>query len=223
MGYTTDFLLLMTKHDGDLVADGTAIDLGLAGATLCDLVEMGRLDLDKEGKIAVLDPSPTGSGALDEAARRFTDKAGKKAGNALPKVAKDLRDSVYGELQVQGAVVRQDFKTLGIFARHRWPIQDESRMFELRRMVLGALERPEFVEARLAGLISLVSATDTVKQVTQDLESTFSTRDLKKNAKAIAEGDLEGAAVNRAIQDVQAVVSAAVMVAVTTTVITGSG
>lgn len=222
MGYTTDFLLLMTKDDGNLVASGTSIDLGLAGATLCDLVEMGHLALDKDGKVVVIDGSATGSTVLDEAFRRFADNAGKKAGNTLAKVAKDLRDGVYGELQSQGAVTREEFKTLGIFSRHKWPVQDASRVLELRREVLGALERPESVRARVAGLVSLISATDTVKQVADDRESTLSTGDLKKNATAIAEGDLEGAAVSKAIQDVQAAVNAAVMVAVTTTVITGS-
>ncbi len=223
MGYTTDFLLLMTTTNGDLVGDGTAIDLGLAGATLCDLVEMGRLDLDENGRISVLDVSATGSAVLDEACQRFAGKAGKKAGSALQKVAKDLRDGAYGELQGQGAVVREDFKTLGIFSRHKWPVHDRVRLVELRRVVLAALERPELVDARLSGLVSLVSATDMVKHVVADLGSTFSVRELKKNAKTIATGDLEGVAVSKATQNVQAAVNAAVVAAVTTAVVTGSG
>lgn len=220
MGYTTDFLLLMTKDNGHLIADGTRIDLGLAGATLCDLVGSGHLDLDKDGKVIVLNTAETGSVVLDEACRRFADRSGKKAGSTLSKVAKDLRDGVYGELQTQGAVIREDHKMLGIFPQHCWPVQDPARVQELRQVVFGTLEQPDGANARTAGLVSLVSATDTVKEVTDGFESALSVKDLKKRAKKIAEGDLEGAAVSKAIQDVQAAVNAAVMAAVTTTVIT---
>lgn len=222
MGYTTDFLLLMTKDSGDLIADGTAIDLGLAGATLCDLVEVGHLDLDKDAKIRVLNTGPTGSRVLDEAGRRFGDRTGKKAGSALGKVAKDLRDGVYAELQAQGAVLREEFKTLGVISRHRWPVQDAVRAQGLRQLVFDALDQPDAVNARTAGLVSLVSATDTVKPVTQGFASALPVKELKKRAKEIAEGDLEGAAVSKAIQDVQIAVNAAVMAAVTTTVITSN-
>lgn len=220
MGYTTDFLLLMTKDDGHLVADGTRIDLGLAGATLCDLVEMRHLDLDKDGKVVILSTAETGSLVLDEACRRFADRGGKKAGSTLSKVAKDLRDGVYGELQAQGAVIREDHKMLGIFPQHSWPVQDPARVRELRQVVFGALGQPDGVNARTAGLVSLISATDTVKEVTEGFASALSVKDLKQRAKTIADGDLEGAAVSKAMQDVQVAINAAVMAAVTTTVIT---
>lgn len=222
MGYTTDFLLLMTKDDGHLIADATRIDLGLAGATLCDLVGSGHLDLDKDGRVLVRSTAETGSQVLGEAYRRFAKRQGKKAGSTLPKVAKDLRDGVYTELQTQGAVIREDHKMLGIFPQHRWPVQDPARVEELRRMVFSALQQPDGVTAQVGGLVSLISATDTVKEVTRDFESSFSTKDLKKRAKSIAEGDLEGAAVRKAIQDVQVAVNAAVTAAVTTTVITSN-
>lgn len=220
MGYTTDFLLLMTKDDGHLIADGTRVDLGLAGATLCDLVDSGHLDVDKDGKVVALSSTETGSVVLDEAHRRFADRAGKKAGSTLSKVAKDLRDGVYDELQTQGAVRREDHKMLGIFPQHCWPVQDTARAQELRRVVFDALQQPDRVTAGVAGLVSLVSATDTVKEVTSGFESELSTTDLKKRAKAITDGDLEGAAVGMAIQDVQAAVNTAVLAAVPTTVIT---
>lgn len=212
----------MTSDDGDLIADGTRIDLGLAGATLCDLVESGHLELDKDGKVAVLSNAEAGSPVLDEACRRFAARSGKEAGSTLSKVAKGLRDSVYGELQAQGAVIREDHKTLGIFSQHRWPVQDSVRLQELRQHVLGALQEPDRVTSAVAGLVPLVSATGTVKEVTAGSQSALSTRELKKRAGAISEGDLQGAAVGRAIRDVQAAVNTAVMAAVTTTVITGS-
>ena len=80
-----ELFLLLTKDSGAFESYGGNDQLGLRGAVLLDLVLAGRLSLspDKHPRLTVLDTSPTGHAALDEALAVLPAKDGKKLSSLI--------------------------------------------------------------------------------------------------------------------------------------------
>lgn len=220
-----DLLLLLTDDEsGKSITDESSLDLALAGAVLLELAQLGRVtvagpDEDvKEGRLRVLDGSPIGDAVLDESLRRVGDKAGKKPESVLNPLGKDLREQLLERLTAAGILRRQDGKVLGIFPTKRWPAVDRAHEAEVMTRLRSALVVGTTPDPRTAALAALLSAVDAPHKVLGAAGEELDSKAVRRRAKEIREGAWAADAVGKAIEAVQA----AVMTAVTTSIVLSS-
>ena len=109
---------------------------------------------------------------------------------------------------------------LGLFPRTRWPAVDSSHEQEVRRDVDAALLQGQPPEPRTGALIALLHAVDQAHKVIP--HEGMSNGEVKKRAKAIAEGDWAAKGVTDAIAAANAAVTAAIAASAATTAATSS-
>lgn len=217
-------LLLLDENSGRIRLDSTRLDRMLAGAVLTELALAERVVPDRSDlpprriRLVVQNPAPTGDPILDEALARLTAWRGPvRPQRAVEKLARGLRRQLLARLVGGGLLREQPRAVLGIFpgtgyavqrpapdgTDPRGVLQDEVR----RVLVQGSQPSP-----RLAAVIALLSAVDAVTKVVPGADR----REVRRRAKQIAAGDWGAAAVRQAVTAVQA----AVMAAITATVVT---
>lgn len=212
-----DLLLLLTDDTtGRPQTDSVKLPLALAGAVVVELALLGKVEVAgpgarvKAGRILITDPSPTGDAILDAALAVLVEREGKRPQQVLPKLHKDLRDSLYVRLATRGVIRREQGKILGLFPRTSWPANDVLHEQRVRADIAAMLTAGRRVESRTGALISLLSAIDAVPKVVDANAYGFEKRELKKRAKALAEHDWTSEAVRKAVAAVASATSAAV-------------
>ncbi|OZE23301.1 MULTISPECIES: GPP34 family phosphoprotein [unclassified Rhodococcus (in: high G+C Gram-positive bacteria)] len=212
-----DLLLLLLDDDsGKPLADSTKLPRVLAGALVVELAMTGSLRITgldeqiKKDHVVV-----AGSRPEDEFLRRVFDLVASasrpmKPQKVIEKSQKNLAKELAARLVAQGFVTEKKDKVLGLFPTTTWPAQDTSREKVLRDALRSALVDGTTPSPHTAALISLISAVDLTHKVIEDADKKL----LKRRAKEIAEGEWAGAAVRKAVSDVNAAVMAAVMVPV---------
>jgi hypothetical protein len=217
-----DLLLLATDDaTGKITVSSTQLDPGLAGAVLIELVVAGRVNLDGDGKgakVVVTDGTPLGNQVLDIALQSLIEKGPIKPGQAITRLAKGLRDRLNDQLAEQGILRRESGKVLGLFPTNRWPAQDSGYEAGVRGQVVSSLVKGLEPDGRTAAIISVLTAADMLRTVVDkpDLKAA------KERGKEIGEGNWASDGVRKVIQETQAAMTAAVMVATTAAVIGGS-
>ncbi|MCZ4561587.1 GPP34 family phosphoprotein [Rhodococcus sp. IEGM 1401] len=212
-----DLLLLLLDDDsGKPLADSTKLPRVLAGALVVELAMTGSLRITgpdeqiKKDHVVV-----AGSRPEDEFLRRVFDLVASasrpmKPQKVIEKSQKNLAKELAARLVAQGCVTEKKDKVWGLFPTTTWPAQDTSREKVLRDALRSALVDGTTPSPHTAALISLISAVDLTHKVIEDADKKL----LKRRAKEIAEGEWAGAAVRKAVSDVNAAVMAAVMVPV---------
>jgi hypothetical protein len=213
-----DVLLLLTDDaSGKATVDGTRLDLVLAGAVLLDLAMLHRVDVTApghpagKGRVVVVDGTPTGDELLDAALTRVAQHKPRRTKDVLAPLKKDLRPAVLDRLARAGVVRQEEVKVLGIFPSTRWPAVDGIHEAEVRAGIREALVVGRAPTDHEAALVSLLHAVDKVAAVVGPVE--LPRGELRRRAKTIAQGELAGEAVRRAIADMNAAVAAAVTAA----------
>ena len=217
-----DLLLLLTDDTtGRAVADSTRLGLGLAGGVLLELAERGRVDVVgpgepvRPGRLVVRDGSPTGDAVLDEALRRLAARRPGKPQDVLPGLAKQLREALLARLVERGILRAEERRVLGVFPTRSWPAVDSAHEDAVRRGLRDVLVIGRIPDPREAALVSLLHA---VGQVPKVLAGPGTDKgELKRRAKAIAEGEFAGAAVRKAVEAVSAATMAAITAATAAT------
>ena len=206
-----DLLLLLLDDDsGRLITDGTTTDLALAGAVLVDLVNAGRV-AEEGGKLHVMDTAALDEPVLEAGLTRFTEKAPAKPQRSVEVLRKNVRETVLEALAARGLIRQEKDKVLGLFPRKSWPAVDSAHEDAVRAELTAALVGGEQPGDRAGALIALLHAINAVpKVVVGDKKS------IKARAEEIGEGDWASAAVKKAVQAIQAAVTAAIVVASTT-------
>ncbi|ONI72013.1 GPP34 family phosphoprotein [Kribbella sp. ALI-6-A] len=211
-------LLLYDDESGKPLAGSPGLDYALAGAVVVELTLLGKVDISgegedvKPGRLKVLDASPTGDPLLDERLAMLADKAGKKPKDVMGKLSKKLRDPLLRRLAERGILEESEGKVLGLFPVTRWPAKDAQHEGDVRAALENVLKLGTRPDERTGALIALLSALDVVPKVVTDA---VDRKALKRRAKEIAESDWAAAAVRRAVQDMQAAVTASIVVAST--------
>lgn len=215
-----DLLLLLLDDDsGNPLADSTKLPRVLAGALVVELAMIGSLRItgpdEQIKKDHVVVAGSTTEAPSDPALRRVFDLVASasrpmKPQKVIEKSQKNLAKELAARLVAQGFVTEKKDKVLGLFPTTTWPAQDTSREKVLRDALRSALVDGTTPSPHTAALISLISAVDLTHKVIEDADKKL----LKRRAKEIAEGEWAGAAVRKAVSDVNAAVMAAVMVPV---------
>jgi hypothetical protein len=202
-------LLLLEDETGRLVTDGSATNHALAGAVLVDLVNAQRVRTEDK-KLHVMDTSTLDEPVLEESLARLTEKSPLRAQRAVELLDGHVRKAVLDRLVERGLVRQEKSRVLGLFPRSKWPAVDSAHEDAIRAKLDDVLLRGAVPDERSGALISLLHAIDAVPKVVQGDKKA-----LKARAKQISEGDWASEAVRKAVQAVQAAVTASILVAST--------
>jgi hypothetical protein len=146
-----------------------------------------------------------------EGLRRIGERP-KKPEGVLPVLAKGLRVRLLERLVQRGIVRSEEGRVLGIFPTHSWPAIDSDHERQVRAGLHDVLVVGRTPAPREAALVSLLQAIDQVPKVLGSVD--VSARNLRRRAKEISEGGFADVAVRKAVQAVNAAMTAAVMSAV---------
>ncbi|OZD58056.1 GOLPH3/VPS74 family protein [Rhodococcus sp. 06-1460-1B] len=209
-------LLLLDDESGKPSADSTKLPRVLAGALVVELALGGSLRITCPGEQTKKDHVVVaGDPPADPLLRRVFDlvataSRSMKPQKVIEKSQKNLAKELAARLVAQGFVTEKQDKVWGLFPTTTWPARDTSREKVLRDALRSALVDGTTPTPHSAALISLISAVDLTHKVIVDADKKV----LKTRAKQIAEGEWAGAAVRKAVSDVNAAVTAAIMVPV---------
>jgi hypothetical protein len=215
-------LLLYDDATGKPITGSQGLDYALAGAVLIELTMQRKLDVTTEGKtgrLQVLDGAPTGDAILDERLAYVVEKPGKKPKDQLGKLSKHLRDQLLARLAERGILQADQGKVLGLFPVTRWPAKDARHEQEVRTKLAAVLTQGLAPDERTGALIALLSALNVVPKIVTDA---VDKRALKQRAKEIADSDWAADAVKKAVAEMQAAVTTAVLVSTTAAASAGS-
>lgn len=210
--------LLLIAHDpksGKPRVDSTHFKAGLAGAAVIELALQEALRLDGEGNKAKLVANDADiDSSLAEVLARADGHTPKKAitriggGVTCHDRTGELRHATFGQLEARELGRLEEDKVLGIFPTRRWVEADTGMRESIVDRLRGAIASSDVPERRTACLVSITQAMGLLTKLLPDLDK----KGLTARAKEIGEGDWGGDAVAKAIQDVEAAVTVAVMV-----------
>ncbi len=175
--------LAMLLHDpetGRLLVSSDRANLVLGGALLADLADLDRIELSephratKNRTVAVVDPTPTGDPVLDEALQRIISGRARRSHVVVSKISSVARDRLKGSSP--GRVGEAE---------------------ELKRELRQVLDGERSPTLREAAIVSLLQGAGRTAKVVGD--AGLGGRELKRRAKAIAEGNAAGEAVRQAL------------------------
>jgi len=218
-----DLLLLLLEDDSGKLTNTTYVDMGIGGALLVELALAGSVEVVKgsgmwaRSKVIPTGPAPSDP-VLVEALGTVSEQE-RTAQDLVARLGKKRRDPLLERLESKGILERREDKALGLFPRTRWPAVESSHEADVRRQLGDALVRGVQPGERIAALIALLSALGLAHKVV-DREGR-SAGEVKKRAKAIAEGDWAAKAVRDAVAAAQAAITAGVMVATTAAATSG--
>ncbi len=214
-----DLLLLMYDDEtGKPIVGSPKLEYALGGALLIELTTLGKVDItaggngERPGRLKVLDSSSTGDPILDDRLAYVVGKAGKKPKDVLSGLSKKVRDQLLARLAERGILEANEGKVLGLFPVTRWPAKDAQHEGEVRAALESVLKVGIMPDQRTGALIALLSALDVVPKVITDA---VDKRQLRARAKVIADSDWAAAAVKKAVAEMQAAITAAIVVSAT--------
>jgi hypothetical protein len=209
-------LLAIDDETGRVESKSGALDLGLGGAVLAEAFLMNRLAID-DGKVFVLDGSPTGDSMLDRAIREIADSRPHDAKHWVDRLSKDhIREAVLGRLMEKGVLRQEEHRILWIISASRYPAQKDSPERDIREATRAAVLQGGLPQPRTLTLIGFMKACD--------LLGTVFSRDERKRYKQriedIAKAEVMSEAVSRAVKEAEAATAAVIA---STAVVTTSG
>ncbi|NJK51953.1 MAG: GPP34 family phosphoprotein [Leptolyngbyaceae cyanobacterium SU_3_3] len=182
----------------------SALDYGLVGSLLLDLVLQGKLEIDNDNRAIAPIAGNTGNEFLDQ-------RLSEVLASSRPRTARfwvtrwrrrylGIQTIVLQNLVDLGVLERQEQRILGLFPTQRYFLTDESIQREIVQQVRAAVLEGIRLDSRMAALISLMQAshlTDAVFRLEERPEA-------RSRIKAIAREELVGQAVSKAIFTIQA-------------------
>jgi hypothetical protein len=186
-----DELLLLGIDDtaGRPLVLGRALDLGVAGAVLVELVLAGRLAVQPD-QVTLLDPDPVGD-AVAEAAldriRRADEPLDPK--HWVRELAKGVREQVLDRLVAEGVVEREESWLLGVFHRTRYPLLNPAPETAAQLRLDATVRHGQLPGRHTVALAALLDAVDLGPTLYPDLPDVAVRADLA----TIAAGDWAGA------------------------------
>ncbi|MFJ3403339.1 GPP34 family phosphoprotein [Promicromonospora sp. NPDC090134] len=213
MSLAEEYLLLaLDDTSGRPLIGAQHLQFALAGATVAELMLRGALDVSdgvdggQKGRFRVTGRA-TPSDPVQLEILGLLD--GRKPKDAIRKIgqgsfARTLRETLQQGLAARGVLREEQVKVLGLFPSTTWKTHDPAPEAAVRERVLAALTGSADLDEAMAALVSLLHATDLIRRLFPDQDR----QELKRRAKEIADSEWAGAAVKRAIDDLNAVMIA---------------
>ncbi|WP_049577359.1 GOLPH3/VPS74 family protein [Streptomyces sp. SBT349] len=189
----------------------------VAGATLLELALAGRVSI-ADGRVAVVDRSPTGVPLLDGRLQRLAEwtadaKRGRKAADWVAKDQGKAVEAAIGSLCARRLVHEESHRALGLFPVRRYPEADGSVERELRERLTAAVLGGERPDDRTSGLVAVLHAARLDGLAFPDVPR----ERIESRLAEIAEGQWAGRSVRDAIRAMQMVMTTITVVTVVTT------
>ncbi|MBE9214100.1 GPP34 family phosphoprotein [Plectonema cf. radiosum LEGE 06105] len=181
-----------------------ALEYGLVGSLLLDLILRDKLEIDNDNRVIGANAGNTGNEFLDRhlnevlassrprTARFWVTRWRRRYRWFQPIVLQNLVDL--------GVLQRQEQRILGLFPTRRYFLTDESIQREIVQQVRTAVLEGIGLNSRMVALISLMQASHLTDAVFRPEERP----EARSRIRAIAEGELVGKAVSKAIFIIQA-------------------
>ncbi|GIF50325.1 Golgi phosphoprotein 3 GPP34 [Asanoa ferruginea] len=210
-----DELALLT-HDDEGANKMSALNFGygLGGALLVELALAERIEI-ADGRIVVVDPTPTGHPLVDDALAQIAGaNRARKPKDWVSALAKGLPDRVLDGLVAAGILTREDGKVLWVFSRTRYPSpggQEPPAETAVRARLDLAIRSSGPIDPRTAALLALVRATKFERSAFPDVP-----RDqVKARLDEVDQADWAPAAVKKAIEEMQTAILLTVIIPAT--------
>ncbi|NJN10075.1 MAG: GPP34 family phosphoprotein [Richelia sp. RM1_1_1] len=182
-----------------------ALEYGLVGSLLLDLVLQGKLEIDSDNRVIGAIAGSTGDEFLDQ-------RLNEVLASSRPRTARFwvtrwrrryrwFQPIVLQNLVDLGVLERQEQRILGLFPTRRYFLTDESIQREIVQQVRAAVLEGIGLNSRMVALISLMQASHLTDAVFRPEERP----EARSRIKAIAEEELVGKAVSKAIFRIQAI------------------
>ncbi|KAM3096553.1 GPP34 family phosphoprotein [Phormidesmis sp. 146-12] len=183
----------------------SALDYGLVGSLLLDLVLQGKLEIDNDNRVIGAIAGNTDNEFLDQ-------RLSEVLASSRPRTARfwvthwrrrylGIQTIVLQNLVDLGVLERQEQRILGLFPTQRYFLTDESIQREIVQQVRAAVLEGIGLDSRMAALISLMQASHLTDAVFRPEERLTA----RSRIKAISREELVGQAVSKAIFAVQAI------------------
>jgi hypothetical protein len=209
-----ELLLLMYDDAGSMQASAQSVDYGLAGALLMELMLAERVAVPDK-RVVMTDPTPIGDPLADQAlARIAADGRGRKPKDWVGPLSKGLRDQVLDRLVAAGLLRREEDRVLWVFPRTRYPSASGAEPLpesETRRRLLAAVDSTGPVDQRTAALCALVRALGIERVAVPGRPR----REVRERFEEIVAVSWPAEAVRKAITEMEAAVTTAVIVSTT--------
>ncbi|WP_404788353.1 GPP34 family phosphoprotein [Altericista sp. CCNU0014] len=182
----------------------SALDYGLVGSLLLELVLQGKLEIDNDNRAIGAIAGSTGDEFLDQ-------RLNEVLASSRPRTARfwvthwrrryrRFQTIVLQNLVDLSVLERQEQRILGLFPTQRYFLRDESIQREIVQQVRAAVLEGIGLDSRMAALISLMQASHLIDAAFGPEERP----EVRSRIKAIAREELVGKAVSKAIFTVQA-------------------
>lgn len=139
-----------------------AFSYALAGALICDLALLNRIDTDPT-QLVLLSAEPTGDPLLDRALASIAKAQSPLSVSAWLNVfsedSRNLETAAIDRLVARGILRRSEKKILWVFGQRRYPTVDNQERTEVRTRLSALILSDELPDPRDAILISLLTAS----------------------------------------------------------------
>jgi hypothetical protein len=201
--------LLLLSHDeetGRPNISEAAVDVTLTAAVLAELTLAGRFRY-VEGRLEVLDPTPTGDDELDKVLRDIAASKPRETRFWLDRLTNPTRRwNLLKRLAERGVLSEEHGKVLGLFRTTKYPERDPGVEREIRRRVRDVLDGAA-PDERVSVLVTLVGACGLGQKLFPDARP--------ERVVEITEGQWTGPAVSEAITQIMHAIHTAVRVSTT--------
>lgn len=178
------------SHLNEVLGGAILVELGIAGAAVTE-------DGGWRGEKIVASGQPPDDPVLAEAYQHIAEQP-RHARSLVTRFGKGAKATLGDRLVERGILQREERKVLGLIPHTRWPAQDVEHENAVRARMREVLTTGVEPQPREAALIALLDAIDKLPKVVGD--TGLANRDLRKRAKAIAEGNPAAAAVRWSVE-----------------------
>ncbi len=183
----------------------SALDYGLVGSLLLDLVLQGKLEIDNDNRVIGAIAGNTGNEFLDQ-------RLNEVLASSRPRTARfwvtrwrrrylGIQTIVLQSLVDLGVLEQQEQRILSLLPKQLYFLTNESIQRKIVQQVRAAVLEGIGLDSRMAALTSLMQASHLTDAVFRPEERP----EARSRIRAIAEGELVGKAVSKAIFRIQAV------------------
>lgn len=211
-----DLLLLLLDDEKGSVTSAVPVQTVLGGALLVELALGEHVAVEKTSvwRSAKVKPVPGGRRPEDPLLAEALDTIAQKeraASDLVDRLGKGRKEVLVDRLVERGLLERREDKVLGLFSRTRWPAADRAHEDDVRRRLHAALVEGTEPDERTAALVALLHSVDRAHKTVD--RGPVSARDVRKRAKAMAEGHWGAKAVSDAVSAALAATTAATVAA----------
>ena len=192
--------LLLTKDSGSPESRLADAAYGLNGALLVDLLLAGRVALneDRNPRINIGNPAPTGHPVLDRALQILPAKNGKRFSSLVPWGKLNPTRDIVTSLSAAGIIAVDTGGLLGSFSP-RYPTVDPVPEQQLRNHLYAVLRGEQIISEADGTILSILQGLSVASRVLPRAQTGLSRSALKRRIKEIARANPAGSAVSRAV------------------------